>query len=255
MIIPVQNGQLPNGFCPAGYQDILNGFSAVQFVDISVIASIIVSATPPGAADHDKAWLQLDSLGRPVRLYFFAGGAWLSKHPLPPGFTMLWNQALPNFQTFDGGDANAAPYSDISGQMWQVMAATLDGLSIAPANDVMAARFPVGVGTFPAPPTGTGTVVGVTGSGGEEIHKLSNPEMFPHQHAASGVGNAFVVAGGESSAGGAAITNWGFRANTAIAGGDPTTGTPPTDSLGHENKPPYYGVYFLQRTNRIYYRV
>src|SRR5215468_2300821 len=97
----VQNGQLPSGFCPPDYQTLLNAFSAVQFVNLNVSSGLIISATPPGASDHDKAWLQLDSMGNPVRIYWFANGAWLSAHPLPPGFTMLWNQALPNFNTFD----------------------------------------------------------------------------------------------------------------------------------------------------------
>jgi|SRR6516225_10820809 hypothetical protein len=262
MNVPVQNGQLPQGFCPPDYQTMLNAFSAQQFVSVDTIAGTVVSATPP--ADHTTSWLQLDSFGRPVRTYYFAQGAWLSLHPLPPGFTMLWNQVLPNFTIFDGGDANAAPWSALSGQMWQLMAATLDGLSVAPLNDVMNAKFPVGVGTFLKP---DGTVssgpiavgANTTGNGvtGEDVHILSKPELPAHDHipdptsdkphkillvapyAGSITGSDTVNSGSEQAVGpndGAAIANVG-------------------QGLGHNNLPPMTGVYFLQRTNRLFYVV
>lgn len=242
--VPVQNGQLPQGFCPGDYQTLLNAFSAAQFINISLTNNIVVSATPP--ADHTVAWLQLDSFGRPVRTYFFAQGAWLSQHPLNPGFTMLWNQALPNFTTFDGGDANAAPFGALSGQMWQVMATTLDGLG----TQVGAAQFPVGVGTF-----ASSGAVAVGATGGEDIHKLTQPELFPHSH----ILHALRVQHGSvdttvftPSTGDSAQQPDGA---TQITGGDPTTGNPPTAALGHNNLPPYFGVYFLQRTNRLFYVV
>lgn len=243
--IPVQNLQLPNGFCPADLQSMLNGFSAAQFVNIDISSSIVVSATTPPASDHDKAWLQLDSQGRPVRLYFFAQGAWLSQHPLPPGFTMIWNQALPNFQTFDGGDANAAPWAPVSGQMWQLMATTLDGLG----TQVMQAQFPIGVGTLPS-----GVVVPLAGTGGEENHKLTLAEMFPHTHTIPLYqGDAVNHADRINTTDETTVQNLNYQSGSS--GGDPTTGSPPTDSKAHNNMPPFYGVYLLQRTNRLFYLV
>jgi len=249
MIIPVQNGQLPVGFCPPDYQSMLNGFVAASFVDLTLVSGIVISATPP--ADHTVAWLQLDSLGNPTRIYFFANGAWLSLHPLPPGFTMIWNQALPTFTTFDGGDANAAPFSSVSGQMWQLMSTTLDGLG----TQVAKAQFPIGVGALPAP---SAFAVAVGGTGGEEKHVLTEQEMPPHTH-------TFPIYAGDA-------TNHDNRINTTdettvqklhyateSAGGDPTTIVPPnpapTSALAHNNVPQFYGVYFLQRTNRLYYVV
>lgn len=256
MNIPLQNGQLPQGFCPPDYQTMLNGFTAQQYVSINSLASIIVSSTPPGASDHDKAWLQLDSSGRPVRLYFFAQGAWLSPHPLQPGFTMIWNQALPNFQTFDGGDASAAPFAAISGQMWQLMATTLDGLG----TQVAQAQFPAGVGTLPS-----GALVTLGGVGGEEVHRLTQQELFPHSHTVLptiGGGllkrdsnfntvdpNGSIIS--DQAQGGAPGAPPLVTGNT---GGDPAQ-NPPTQALGHNTLPPFYGVYFLQRTNRLFYVV
>lgn len=248
--VPVQNGQLPQGFCPPDYQTILNAFSAAQFVTLAGISSgFVVSATPP--ADHTVGWLQLDSLGRPVRLYFFAQGAWLSQHPLPPGFTMLWNLGLPNFQTFDGGDSSAAPYSPLSGQMWQLMSTTQDGLG----TQVLQAQFPVGVGNFVL----SGAVV-VTGAGGEDKHILTPSEGPPHTHPENIAINRAVPAGGQTDPSG----NGGFVGPIGLGGseifgktalGDPSSGNPPTLAQPHNNLPPWYGVYFLQRTNRLFYVV
>jgi microcystin-dependent protein len=251
--IPVQNGQLPQGFCFTDFQTLLNQFSSLQFVDIANLQGIIVQASTPTAAQRTQPWLQLDSFGRPVRLYFFAQGAWLSQHPLPPGFTMIWNQVLPNFTTFDGGDANAAPFSPLSGQMWQLMAATLDGLSIAPANDVMNAKLPIGVGTLPS-----GAVLAATNTGGEEKHNLTLQEMFPHQHFV-GSNDSTAQDGGNNNQ--EFVRNFNNPANNGpnalsnFQGGDPATGNPPINSLAHNTMPPYYTVYFLQRTNRLFYLV
>lgn len=245
MNVIVQNGLLPQGFCPATLQAMLNGFSAQQFVDISTISGLIVSSTPP--ADHTSGWLQLDSNGKPVRIYFFAQGAWLSLHPLPSGFTMIWPLGLPDvpdgsggLPTFDGADALGR--SLISGPMWQLCNTKTDGTG----TQILTAQFPLGVGTLKST-----KVINVQDIGGEENHQLTLSEMFPHFHEVKNV----VAASANNFAGGgfngATIQN----INTESAGGDPTTGNPPTNSLGHNTMPPYVGVYFLQRTSRMFYLV
>lgn len=258
MNFPLQNGQLPVGFCPPDYQTLLNGFTAQQSVNLNILSSLVVSSTPP--SDHTVAWLQLDSAGNPVRIYFFANGAWLSLHPLVPGFTMIWNQVLPNFQTFDGGDAVVAPYSPISGQMWQLAASTLDGLG----TQVLAAQFPIGVGTLPST-----TPVALAGTGGEEVHKLVTTELAPHTHGVTSASGGLTVRSANGNNLGAVgsvpmisdLSIGGTNQNplsTTSTGGDPSTivGTnPPTAALGHNTLPPFYGVYFLQRTKRLFYKV
>src|SRR6185369_16638359 len=97
----------------------------------SSFTGITASATKP--TDTTQGWLQLDSQGRPVRLYYFAQGAWLSLHPLIPGMDQPFFGTLPNFTTYDGGDANAV--SAISGPMWEVVTE-------------MAAQFPLAAGTL-----------------------------------------------------------------------------------------------------------
>jgi hypothetical protein len=242
-VLQVQAGTLPSGFCPADYQTILNTFSANQTVILPASASSLqVSATKP--SDTTKPWLQLDSLGRPVRIYVFAQGAWIAQHPLVSGFIMIWTGALPDFTVFDGGDGNAiGPYS---GPMWQQANTALNGSGTA----ILAAQVPLGVGTLPS-----GAAVAVGATGGEETHKLTVQELFPHTH---GVHVLRVQHGSVDTnvfTNDTADSAQQPDSTTLTTGGDPATGNPPTAALGHNTLPPYYGVYFLQRTSRLFYAV
>jgi hypothetical protein len=256
MNIPVQNGNLPQGFCAPDYQTLLNAFSAVQFVNLNTISGIIVSSTPP--ADHSQAWLQLDSSGRPVRLYFFAQGAWLSLHPDFPGKMVLYNQVLPDFTIFDGGDSNTI--SAVSGAMWQLAATTLDGSG----TQVLQAAFPVGVGTFAVSgAVGVGAAnVTTTGQLGEDRHVINTNEMAPHTHWIANTDFADTATATDLSGttqmnqgAGGHSTDLDYKlkgsADPAILGLTSSVGA----GSGHNNIPPFYGVYFFQRTNRLYYVV
>jgi len=258
MNVTVQNGLLPQGFCPSDYQSLLNAFSAVQFVPINSVSSIVVSPTPP--ADHSVAWLQTDSNGNPIRIYVVASGAWLSPHPLQPGHTMIWNQTLPNLQTYDGGDASVAPFSDLSGQMWQLMATTLDGNG----TQVAQAQFPVGVGTTV---NSGAVVVGAnnvtdTGVNGEDKHVLLDTELALHRHYLANTDFGNPIAGpflsnstqmNQGAGGGSNFLDYKLTgsANPATQGLSSIVGS----NIAHNTLPPFYGVYFLQRTIRRFYVV
>lgn len=241
-IIPVTPATLPSGACPSDLQSMLNLFSAYQSVTIPVSqGNLIVQATTP--SDTTATWLQLDSLGRPVRVYYFASGAWLSKHQLEPGMTLIWTTALPNLNTFDGGDANVI--SAISGPMWEV---------------VLSAKFPLGAGTLPS-----GAVVAVGATGGEETHTLVAAEIPAHKHylaadesltnddpltASTQVARQKVEAGNSGNyklSGTATAATLGLSSSV---GGD---GTGVTTS--HQNMPQYQAVHFLRRSQRQFYRV
>lgn len=217
--IQVLNDQLASGFCPSGYQDLLNTFSANQYINLdSEESNLIVSATKPLVTT--KAWLQLDQLGRPVRIYWFAQGAWLSLHPQPSGFVMPWFDAVPNFNTFDGGDANAP--SAISGPMWERIS-TLDG------------KFPLTTGTLPS-----GTIIQQGDTGGEEEHTLTIPELPAHTHDVTRptrleTGTPCWESGHGTD----------FTAVTSSVGADEP----------HNNMPPYVGMCWLRRTSRMFYTV
>jgi hypothetical protein len=254
LILPVAAGTLPSGVCVPGdsLQALLNLISQYQTVTFpTTFSGLFVGGSPP--SDTTQTWLQIDSLGRPVRTYIFAQGAWLSLHPIPPGMIMIWPFATPDFTVFDGGDANAL--SPVSGPMWQ----TPQDNS---GNPILTAQVPLGYGTLPS-----GTVIAATSTGGEETHILQATELAPHQHAFpldsnhnnEGFGpNQSVPNGGTSNPGTGnfiASTSGGVTSSTQNAGGNPQSNPSgsPTAALGHNTLPPYYGVLFIQRTSRLFY--
>lgn len=249
LTLQVEVATLPSGFCPSDYQGMANGFGEVMTVTFpSSFTGISVASTKP--SDTTQAWLQLDSLGRPVRLYQFAQGAWLSQHPLPPGFTMIWTTALPDFTTFDGGDANGL--GPASGAMWEVVTA-------------LAAKSPMGVGTL-----ASGAAVDIGVASGEEKHLLTPAEggQDPaHTHvtgrfvSASANDNAyFLEVTSDISGTGRRLTGAGsFNEADLNAQAGNYIGTSgvqtPATAVAHNVVHPVVGVYFLRRTVRQFYAV
>ena len=231
---PIIPEQLPTGFCPSTYQEMLNEFSSHQSAQIpdSSGRQWVFSSTKP--ADTTVGWYQLDSLGRPVRPYIFAQGAWLYLHPLPPGMTQMWLGPLPNFSTFDGGDSN--PLSALSGAMWEVVTE-------------IAGRFPIAAGTTPA-----GTVIAQGATGGVESVTVGNANMPAHTHDCAGTS--------QQGSGGAGHEV--FQANettklppsnpvtlvTESTGGDASGNTTPMPTM-----PPYLAINWIRRTARTFYAV
>jgi hypothetical protein len=234
LVLPVTPGVLASGFCPATLQDMLNGFSAVQTVTFpGSFTGVWVSPTAP--SDTTLAWQKLDSLGRPVGLYAFASGAWLSRHPMVPGSIMLWDGALPNFTTFDGGDGSALSVQ--SGPTWEEC-----------TN--LRAKFPLGVGTLPV----SGTVVNVTNTGGTEKEDitLTVPNLPPHLHTCKGSTGDAPGSGSNFFAVDRSATDpppSPVDIDTENTGG--TSGAAVPIPVTH--MPPYMGVYFLRRTTRLFY--
>lgn len=265
MNIPVTPLNLPAGFCPATYQDIWNGFAAASQVQIpDALSQIVWQSTAPSS--QTVSWGKLDALGRPLGIFRFAQGAWLSPHPDVPGKTVWWFSALPDFTTFDGGDGNSL--SAISGPMWQQ---ALDG-----NGNLIAAAFPVAAGTLPST-----KVLAIGGTGGEEFHTLVPGEDVPHQHyslnadtnqtSISGTGKFAAYNNDANNNAGYVIsgtTTAPSLAPTTVVGG--ATPPPNTNGVvagtitpqgysaqyqarGHNTMPPYVVGYLLQRTNRLFY--
>ena len=222
----VDAATLAAGACPSTYQELADLFAAIYSVTVNTNnTGIVVSATKP--ADTTVVWKQLGSDGRPIRDYFFVGGLWLSRHTIESGVIVEWDEALPNFATFDGGDAS--PLSDVSGPMWE---------------DVpeLRARFPIGAGTLPS-----GTALAVGDTGGEEKHILTIPELPAHTH--DGPANE-----ADSTSGGDYHAVWTENDGTTPVVPPHATGST-GGGLGHNTMPPYYTVYFLRRTARQFYAV
>lgn len=229
----VDAATLQPGACPTTYQELADLFASIYSVTVNTNnTGVVVSSTKP--ADTTVVWQQIDSSGNPVRIYIFVGGRWLSLHSLEPGSIMLWGAALPNFATFDGGDANAP--SVYSGPMWEEVTE-------------LRAKFPIGAGTLPS-----GTVLAVGDSGGEEKHTLTVAELPAHTHPITArptndVSNGSgTIPGRNDNLGGITYDNTTFDTyGLSIAN---TGGGIPSPIM-----PPYYTVYFLRRTSRRYFTV
>jgi hypothetical protein len=250
--IPVASGSLPQGFCPATYQDIANAFAAIFTVTVSQSSGatpFVISATKP--VDSTVVWLQLDSLGRPIRIYFFGQGAWLSLHPLVSGLIMPWVGPLPDLKSFDGGDGTSiAATGAASGAMWEVVS-ELQG------------KFPVGAGTLPS------TAVVNQGDVGGNDKQTIIPD---HKHVTgrmrsdadtqwfSIVSPAAGTAGqtGDGVPGGGHALLPKIQIGLDTINGD-WTGTDSISNIPNPNLqtvlPPYLGINFLRRTARLYYAV
>lgn len=249
VVLPVNAGILPQGLCAQSYQELLNSFSNVQTVTLPTESDsfVIQSNSPPVADRGQKFWLQLDTLGRPVRIYWYAQGYWLSQHPEQPGMIKIWTGSVPDFTTFDGGDAQAlTPYS---GPMWEI-ATELNAL------------FPVGaqqgVSLF-----ASGKAVNPGDKGGEELHSLTVDEIPPHQHfvinkdSAINLPNSSNTLSFQGSLEGGGSTDYvlGGTATEADRSLTSTTGGVSGAVVGHNTLPPYLGVTFLKRTTRLFYSV
>jgi|TARA_A100001518_G_C1205739_1_gene48572 hypothetical protein len=225
----LQAGTVPTETCFESVQQLYNTFVANTTAYVSGSYSLFnYGDTTPSVDDQDRPWIRTIS-GLPDKVYTWVSGQWASKHPVPAGsgIRMIWAGLLADLDTYDGGSSGTA--SSFSGPFWE-------------RDTEFNARFPVGVGNFTS-----GTSVEETGSartGGEEKHTLIEGEMPKHTHS---------------------ITEQAFSPDTdpgadtafgTIGGGEKTHYTNEAgNNEGHNNLPPYYGVYFIKRTAREYYTV
>lgn len=228
--VAISSSSIPIGLCLPITDEQWQLLVALLSGTADVSVNVHIGEAAP--SDLTKAWLKTIS-GVPDRLYYFASGVWLAKHPIPVGFTMLApaGTSLADIDTLDGGEAGAV--TAFTGPMWQ-------------EDTDFAARFPIGPGTFPS-----GDTLAEGATGGEEDHALTVAELAPHSHV--------VLASMDETGGGTAInrlrtniTEADSDVSTASTGGD--TVTPGLNGKGHNTVPPYRVRYFIKRTGRTHYR-
>lgn len=250
-MITVQSDPVPSSFCPikdSDWQLLVSLLHAQSTGDPTVNTG---SITPP-PDKRGLPWIRSNPDGTPDRTYVFSNGLWRSPHPEDPGIVKMWTGTLAGIDLIEGGVAGAVT-SD-SGPFW----AKMTGVD---------AMMPIQPGTLPST-----AVINISDTGGEEKHTLIATESPPHTHRmftdeniANGTGlqltNARSLAGftnvpKQVNDDGAGDANSYYMSSSSVA---PTLGQ--TDSFGgtggatnaHNNLPPYFGIWFIQRTNRIYY--
>jgi len=244
-LITLTPPSLPVSYCPLNYQNLANDIiGGTQAVFNSTIGNSFFNFGPTYPAINNRIYPWLDENGQ---WWIFDQGFWLRKNPVTAAYERrIYVGTTTDLLSYDGGDGTATATST-TGPMWEV-------------DTEFEARFPVGVGAFVA--SGAVAVMGKATSTaivGEDQHKLTIPELAAHTHDV-----AIKVFGhggedGDRSAADGGTTSNTVTNNTTIF--PSSTIDPDLDAkavsvggdIAHNNLPPFYGVYFIKRTIRVYY--
>lgn len=244
--ITFRMGAFPEGTCFGSEQERANNIAANLIGTLpGTFSTFNYGNSTPAAADRDKPWIRTNVDGSMDKVYTFYNGAWTALHPMAPGSVIMYEGAEAAIPTFDGGEAGAATAT--TGQMWEKVS-QLD------------AKLPCGPGSF-----ASGRTLAVTGTTGVEKHTLTESEIpaLTHKHA-----SPWIASTGASDA---TDFRFGNSTETVVGSGRvvddsannhsdrvlPLTGAATGGGGGqsHENLPPVYGIFFLRRTARLYYRI
>jgi len=231
-LITLTAPSLPANYCPASYQKLANDIiGGTQATFNSTIGNSFFNFGPTYPAINNRIYPWLDENGQ---WWIYDQGFWLRKNIVAAsGYDRrIFVGTTTDLLSYDGGDGTATA-TTLTGPMWEV-------------DTEFEARFPVGVGAFVA--SGAVAVLGKTTStsiAGEDQHTLTVPEMPKHTHSMTWDSND---------------TSGGDQLNTLYYGPEaniPNNMIKDTGSTGgdvaHNNLPPFYGVYFIKRTIRVYY--
>jgi len=230
-LITLTPPSLPIGYCPTNYQQLANDvISGTQATFNSTIGNSFFNfgASVPTLNNQVYPWLDEDG-----NWWVYKDGYWLRKNPVAIGSSerRVYVGTTTDLQTYDGGNTNTL--SNWSGPMWEV-------------DTEFEARFPVGAGTFAA--SGVVVVQGKvtsTAVAGEDKHTLVTSEMPKHSHT--------MTWDSQDTAGGNQLKTL-YLGPDANAFNDIVKSSGDTGGdAAHNNLPPFYGVYFIKRTGRVYY--
>ncbi|MEI8280765.1 MAG: hypothetical protein WCG75_00025 [Armatimonadota bacterium] len=230
---------LPVNYCPGSYQTLANdliGQTVAQFRSTAGNLYYNTGSSAPTADNRIYPWLDTDGNWW---VWSTAYTAWIRINPSAAGSSerRIWVGSTTALLSYDGGDGTSTVYA-AAGPMWEV-------------DTTMSAVFPVGVGTFAASGlVGVNQTTTSTGVVGEDKHTLIQTEMPSHNHNMTW-GQQDTSGGDQQNTlyNGASNPNVGDANKlTELTGGDSNGNT-----VAHNNLPPFYGVYFIKRTARIYY--
>lgn len=232
--VTLVKGTVPNGTCFDSVSALYNTFVDLTTAYVDGDYSLFnFGDSEPSASDRDKPWIRTIA-GKFDRLYVHFDGGWLSKHPVPAGVDgasgerRMFVGAVADIDTYDGGTAGAV--TDASGPFW-VRDTNFD------------AKFPVGIGS-----TANGTAITEANrTGGEDEVELTEGNLPPHTHSLRYATRSY--RSGSADIGEGKFSSGGNTADGMVIAGGGQLSTP------HNNLPPYYGVYFIKRTGRKYYKV
>lgn len=225
-LITLTAPSLPANYCPASYQKLANDIiGGTQATFNSTVGNSFFNFGPTIPSINNQIFPWLDQDGQ---WWIFDQGFWVYKNTVAAnGYDRrIFVGTTTDLLSYDGGDGTIT-VTPRTGPMWMV-------------DTLFDARFPVGVGAFAASGAvavnGTATATSIVG---EDQHTLTVPEIPAHTH------NFFPLVTADANNGGANGVQYGTTANVATS----STG----GGTAHNNLPPFYGVYFIKRTARVYY--
>lgn len=245
----------PANFCPTTEQERLNKYAQhLTGVLPGGYSTFVIGNEKPLAVDQNKAWLRLDSAGRPERWYTFANGSWQSPHPVPPGFIQLYMGSITSIGNFDRSDGSTgSTISENTGPFWEELKDLRPSGTAQPFYGRCAVHpDPSGalvtnqtVSLVPAGGSGTGNRLVFASTGGQERHTLVRDEIPDHTHLFTGSIKA--INNGTSTAIAIYAPEPTSTQNSTLNGGGA--------DLPHQNMPPFFVAYYIRRTARTHYRV
>lgn len=238
ILIQTSPGVVPEGFCPSGetfWQQVYELFlSLTQYSLQANQAFYNYGNVIPTPENRVYPWIR-SSGGYPDRTYQYAGGLWLSKHPLPPGFTAIapatiTSQAL--LDVWDEGETGAVGF--YTGPFWEI-------------DTDFEGRSPMGAGAIPT--SNPAKTLAVGEEYGEGAHTQLADEVGPHTHLPSP--KTMATSPGSGSVQGILFGGTGdARPDLAVLANTYAT-TQQAMPVIH----PVRGRYFIKRTARLYYKV
>jgi len=233
-LITLTPPSLPIGYCPTNYQQLANDvISGTQANFNSAIGNSFFNFGPTTPTLNNQVYPWLDNNGN---WWVFQGGYWSRENPVAANSSerRIFVGTSADVLSYDGGDGTVYSGNPYAGSMWAI-------------DTNFEARFPVGAGTFAA--SGVVSVNGTTTStavAGEDKHTLVTAEMPSHTHQ---ILDQYI----NLTQRGSADTNVFSATNRSegVANLLPTTSS--GGDAAHNNLPPFYGVYFIKRTGRVYY--
>ena len=233
-LITLTPPSLPVGYCPTNYQQLANDvISGTQANFNSSIGNSFFNFGPTTPTLNNQVYPWLDNNGN---WWVFQGGYWSRQNPVVANSSerRIFVGTSADVLSYDGGDGTVYSGNPYAGSMWAI-------------DTNFEARFPVGAGTFAA--SGVVSVNGTTTStaiAGEDKHTLVTAEMPSHTHQ---ILDQYInlVQRGTADSGVFSATNRSEGVSNLL----PTTSS--GGDAAHNNLPPFYGVYFIKRTSRVYY--
>ncbi len=233
-LITLTPPSLPIGYCPTNYQQLANDvISGTQASFNSAIGNSFFNFGPTTPTLNNQVYPWLDNNGN---WWVFQGGYWSRENPVAANSSerRIFVGTSADVLSYDGGDGTVYSGNPYAGSMWAI-------------DTNFEARFPVGAGTFAA--SGVVSVNGTTTStavAGEDKHTLVTAEMPSHTHQ---ILDQYINLTQRGSADTSVFS--ATNRSEGVANLLPTTSS--GGDAAHNNLPPFYGVYFIKRTSRVYY--